>query len=182
MLVAGTMLALGLTTIIGLQTAQTAFADEEESDRPNPMSELVTAIADKFGLSADDVQQVFDEHRPQDTERPQHQNFEDRLTQAVSDGTLTQEQADKIIAKQKELQESRDSFQDMSDEEREATMTAHMDELKQWAADNGIPEEFLPFGPGGGPGGPGSNGPHGPGGPNGDRTPPTDQDTETTTE
>lgn len=79
----------------------------------------------------------------------------DRLAQAVKDGKLTQDQADKITAKLKELktqrEAERDSMKDKTDEERKTAMEAKKTELEKWAKDNNIPLEYLRSlgGPGG---------------------------------
>lgn len=114
-------LAVAATTI-GVTYAATNVTGEDA----NPMHTLVTAIATKFNLSETDVQQVFDEQHEQIM--AQHEQAQaDRLAQAVTDGELTQAQADLIIAKLAELKTNRP-------------------DLKQWASDNDIPLEYLPQG------------------------------------
>lgn len=115
----------------------------------NPMSNLVSAIAQKFNLNQNDVQQVFDDQHKQ-MEAQHAQMYADSLTKAVADGRLTQDQADKLIAKQKELESQREAnkadFQNKTESERQAEMQKHKDELNQWAKDNNIPQEYLPVG------------------------------------
>lgn len=69
------------------------------------------------------------------------------LEQAVKDGKLTQAQADLIKAKHQELRQSM-NLQGKTAAERQAALTAQADALKQWAKDNGIPEEYAQIGPG----------------------------------
>ncbi|MEK9143674.1 MAG: hypothetical protein AAB481_03535 [Patescibacteria group bacterium] len=57
----------------------------------------------KFGLSESDIQSVFDEARNERQTRMQTR-FDDKLSQAVKDGKLTEVQKQAILAKQKELQ------------------------------------------------------------------------------
>jgi hypothetical protein len=124
----------------------------------NPMSSLVSAIAAKFNLDTVDVQAVFDEQRA-NMEKGRQQMEADRLKQAVADGKLTQEQADKIIAKKAELEALHLSLEGKP-EERD-TLKAQMDTLKQWASDNNIPMEYIMFGGHGrGPGMRGHDGDH----------------------
>jgi hypothetical protein len=157
-----TMLA-ALAITLGLTAAGAGVIHAASgSDSNNPMSNLVNAIATKFNLNTSDVQQVFDEQHAQ-MEAQKQQNFKDRLAQAVTDGKLTQAQADLIIAKQQELQAQREanktSMQNMTQAERHATMQAQMTALKQWVADNNIPQQFMFFGGfGKGPGGHGMRG------------------------
>ncbi len=135
---------------IGLSAAGAGVIHAASSTaQTNPVSSLVTAISQKFNLKQSDVQQVFDQQRQQmDTQRQQAEK--DRLTQAVKDGKLTQDQADKISAKMIELQAQREAnknaFEGKTLAERQALIKTEMDSLKQWATDNKIPTEFLPLG------------------------------------
>ncbi len=118
----------------------------------NGSSDLVDKIATTFKLDKNEVQKVFDEDR-QAHQAEREQAMKDRLSQAVSDGTLTQEQADKITAKQTEMRAFRDTLKDKTDDERKAAMDSKREELKQWAKDNGISDEAARFlGPAGGHG------------------------------
>jgi len=164
--------------------------------KTNPMSGLVAVIAQKFNLNVSDVQAVFDEQKTKmgaeretnkaDMQAEMQQKFADELKQAVTDGKLTQAQADLILAKKAELDAQKPSInvapkdrtqtsktkEEMESEmkTRQAEMKAKQDALKQWATDNGIPEEYLRLlggecmGGHGGHGGPGGNGwfPEGP--------------------
>lgn len=136
------------------------YANSSATGIANPMSNLVTAIAQRFNLNVSDVQQVFDEQRAK-MEAQREQTFTDRINQAVTDGKLTQDQADKILAKKAELEAQRTSLEGKTEEERRTAMKGQTDALKQWVIDNNIPQEYLPFlgfgmGRGhGGPGGPG---------------------------
>lgn len=111
----------------------------------NPMSSLVNAIATKFNLSTTDVQAVFDEQRAQ-MEKEHEQAFADRLKQAVADGKITQDQADKITAKKAELESLRSSMEGKTEDEKRAAMKTQMDSLKNWATENNIPADFMMFG------------------------------------
>lgn len=161
-------------TAFAVLGAAYAIADTVESN--NPMSDLVNAIAERFNLNVSDVQSVFDEQRVKmeaqreeqrvQMEERRQQEFTNRLNQAVADGELTQDQADEILTKRAELETRKTNIESMTPEERQTVMKEEMDSLKQWATDNGIPEEYLPFlgfGMGrarhGGPGGPGFWGP-----------------------
>ncbi len=78
------------------------------------------------------------------------------LDQAVKDGKLTQAQEDQIIAKQAEVKTFMDSLKGKSAADRQAAMKKEQDSLKQWAASNDIPSQYiLPF-KGGMMGGPGN--------------------------
>jgi len=155
------------------------------------MSGLVAAIAQKFNLNQTEVQAVFDQQRGQWQEKRQEkaeqmknereQKFADYLAKLVSEGKITQTQANAISAKRAELAakipaqatQDKSDFRNMTADERKAAMEAKKAEtqaereaLKQWASDNSIPEEYVPMvglmggghGRGGGFGGPGFDG------------------------
>lgn len=144
-MVAAAAIALGLSAA-GVGVIHAA----NTTGQTNPISNLVTAIAQKFNLNQADVQQVFDQQRQQNQAEHQ-QRFADRLTQDVKDGKLTQAQADAITAKMAELQTQRQTdktaLQGKTQEERQAYFQQQVDALKQWATDNNIPAGYLPFGP-----------------------------------
>lgn len=164
--------ALAITTMLAGAGIGVSYA-ATTADTSGPMNNLVTAIASKFNLDQSEVQQVFDDTMKSQRDAmkaEQQQAAADRLAQAVTDGKLTQEQSDKITAKQAELEAERESItppdraemSNLSDEERQAkheemkaTMDAKQDELKQWAEENDVPEEYLHVEVGGkhGPGG-----------------------------
>ena len=135
-------LALVGTVLFG---AVNTFAQSAVSDQ-NSMSSLVQKIADKFGLNKDEVQAVFDQNR-QEHQAQMQTRFEDQLTQAVTDGKITEEQKQLILQKHKELQENRQSkmeeMKDMSVEERRTAMEKERQELENWAKENGIALKYL---------------------------------------
>lgn len=156
-----------------------AYVKANTSGISNPMSDLVSTIAQKFNLNTSDVQAVFDEQKTKmDTQREDQraqmgaksqEDFTSRINQAVTDGKLTQAQVDLILAKKAELlaqqEAQKASAETMTQEERQTareTMKTQMDSLKQWATDNNIPQEYIPFTGGGrghgGFGGPGGQG------------------------
>lgn len=156
LLIVGAVTTIGAAGLIG---SQAAFAATSTSGSTS----LVDKIAQKFNLNKADVQAVFDENRVEH-EAAEQSRVETKLNQAVTDGKLTTEQKDKILAKRKELQDAREAdkaaMQDKTPEERHTAMEAKRTELEQWAKDNNIPTEYLRFvaghgGRGHGPGGPG---------------------------
>jgi hypothetical protein len=115
---------------------------------PADPSSLVQKLAKKFNLKEADIQQVFNEditeHKTQ-----MHQRIEERLTQAVKDGELTEAQKQAIIAKQQELEKEfvahKDNFKDMAPEQRRAEMEKRHSELEAWAKANGLEGKFMMF-------------------------------------
>jgi hypothetical protein len=110
-------------------------------------SSLADEIASKFHLNKSDVQAVVDQHRAEHQAERQ-KKFEDRLDQAVTDGKLTGDQKDQILAKQTELKDYMDSIKDKSPQERHQLMKAKLGELKTWAKTNNIPPQYVRFAPG----------------------------------
>ena len=141
------------------------YADEIVG-KGNPMSGLVSAIAQKFNLNEADVQAVFDQQREQmqaqreqnrgQMETKRQERFEARLGELVSSGKLTQSQANAIKDKKAELEAQMEAtkpdFKNMTQEERKTAMKEQKTKmevervaLKQWASNNGIAEEYLPM-------------------------------------
>ncbi len=139
-----------------LLAGATAIHAQTSSTTDNPMTALATAIAQKFNLNATEVQTVLNETmEAQHTAREaqMQQEFAARLTQAVTDGKLTQAQADLITAKAAELKAAmeadRTADQSLTAEQRKAKMEERKTALTTWATTNGIPEEYLHFVKGG---------------------------------
>lgn len=128
-----------------------SYAAESTTENANPMGSLVTAIATKFNLEETEVQAVFNEQRNQ-MQGQREQVFVDRIAQAVTDGDLTQEQADQLQDKRTAIESLREGLTDATDEDRRAAMKDAMDDLRQWAIDNNIPREYVPMGGHGKPG------------------------------
>ncbi len=107
---------------------------------------IVTRIAQRFGLSETDVQKVFEEHR-QERHEEHAKIFEERLTQAVTDGKITEQQKQAILGKFKELHEQHtatmESFKDMTPQERRTAMEKKRIELESWAKEQGIDTTYL---------------------------------------
>ena len=153
--------AIVATLGMGAFGATSAFAATGSGEVHNPMRNLVSAIAEKFNLSESDVQAVFDEQRDAMQEKHQEKAAE-HLAKAVTDGKLTQAQADAITANMASQKTFFESLKDMTQEERQAALKTNAEAQKAWAESNDIPKEFAP---GHGPKGRGQGGMHrGPGG------------------
>lgn len=148
---AGIVTITGLTVASGLRVASAQSTDSTGGS-------IVDKIATTFNLNKDDVQKVFDQD--QDERKVEMEaKMEERLAAAVDDGSLTQDQADKIKAKREELKTFMDSLKDKSRDERHTATEAKRSELEQWAKDNDIPDKFARFIQGPGHGGRGFDGP-----------------------
>ena len=163
MLVGGAVLSVGAASIgsLGVASAATNPGDSGQSS-------VVDKLVAKFGLNKADVQKVFDEDRSAH-EAEREQKVKDKLAELVKEGKLTQDQADKLSAKAKELQTARqanrEAMKDKTKEERKAAMEKEREALKQWLSDNKIDQKYARFVMGGGHGGPEGHGGHGRGGP-----------------
>jgi hypothetical protein len=133
------LLATGATTIVGL--ASFAGVAAAATSGTSGQDTLVGKIATKFHLDKGEVQAVFDEDRSEH-EAKHAQKMEERLTQAVNDGKITAAQKDQIVAKHKEVKTYMESIKDKPIAERHELMKAKMDEVKQWAEDNGLSGYF----------------------------------------
>jgi hypothetical protein len=140
LLLAGVFATLG---VVSLASISTASADTNGST-------LAEKIAHKFNLKQDEVQKVLDENR-EEKDAEHRAKFEERLTTAVKDGKLTEDQKTKILAKISELeqerQQDRDKVKAMSEEDRHTFMKQKRDALDEWAQQNNIPKEYLRMGP-----------------------------------
>lgn len=104
---------------------------------------LAERIASKFNLSQDDVQAVIDEDREaRQAEREAEQK--EKLAEAVTNGKLTQEQADHITSVLDEIKILRGDtgMKDLSDEIKDQ-IKEKMDTLRDWADDNNIDKQYV---------------------------------------
>lgn len=119
---------------------------------------IISKIAQKFGLKEADVKAVFDEEFTARKAEMQAKASE-RLTQLVTDGKITEAQKQLIVAKQQEMQTARatemESMKEKTPEERKTLMDQKRTELEAWVKANGIDAQYLmPMGRGmGGRGG-----------------------------
>lgn len=128
--------------IIGSVLASSNFVSAQESTSANS---LVAAIASKFNLNQADVQAVFDEQREKHHEEMEAK-LEARLTQAVTEGKITEAQKQAILAKHEEMRNNRpdrSGLQNMSSEERQSQMEARRSEMKAWLSQNGLSQEVF---------------------------------------
>lgn len=137
-----TLIALGVITGAGLIMVPKASAAETNNYPP-----LVQTIMEKLGLKESEVAPIVEQYR---NER-QSERLESRKTWIsglVSQGKLTQEQADKYLAKVQEWQNTAkpENWYSMTQQERRDYMESHREEMQQWFKDNGIDESLMRFG------------------------------------
>lgn len=153
---AGIVAATGAAGLTGLAVANAATGNTGHDH----MSSLVDALASKFNLNKSDVKAVFDTNREQ-MQAQHEQEIKDQAAQLVKDGKLTQAQADALSAKRAELQKEREANraadQDLTRDQRKATMDERRTALEAWLKEQGIDAQYrylLMGGRGHGPGGP----------------------------
>lgn len=138
LVIAGALMTAGLG---GLAITQAVGATAD----PTGHQSLVDKISSKFNLDKNEVQKVFEEDR-QALEATMQARLEERLKQAVEEGKITQELADQLLAKHKEMHAYRESIKDKPAEERHALMKAKTEEMAQWLKDNNIDKSLMRMG------------------------------------
>lgn len=107
--------------------------------------DLIKKIAGKFNLKEGDVSSVFNEfHNDRQAER--QREIEDKLSQAVKDGKITEAQKQAILKHHGEIRNSNPNpgkFRNLTREQKQEKMQAKREEMKTWAADNGLNLETL---------------------------------------
>lgn len=135
--------------LVGIAATGVSAVYAQTTNAEAPMTSLVQKIATRFNLNQADVQAVFDEQH-KEMQAKHEARFEDRLTQAVKNGKITETQKQAIIAKEKELQAQREankeSFKNMSEEERKTVREKERAALEQWSKENNIDLKYLHFG------------------------------------
>ncbi len=120
-----TIIMMTLLTV-GIYGTSQVLADDLGTYPP-----IVQRIADKFGLNISDVEEVFNQEMDE-RHLVLRQNIEDRLSQAVADGKLTEEQKQALLAKRDEMEA-----------EREANRLDRREEMQKWFSEQGIDPEVL---------------------------------------
>ncbi len=138
---AGLVLLTGVTLVVPVKSQAfwpfDLLSKDGITQTANQFSPLVQKLVDKFGLNPTEVQQVVDEER-QERQEQMDTKLNEKLTQLVSEGKLTEEKKQAIIAKHEQMQAKHDELKDLSPEERREKMQAWSEEMKRWAEDQGI--------------------------------------------
>lgn len=150
-----TILAGATMTFLGLGAVGAANA--ATNDTASTGTSLIDKIATTFHVDRSQVAALFAADR-QEHEAQMQADQAARLAQAVTDGKLTQAQADHITNAQKEIQSLRDKSEPGQETAAQRTeMKAKMDALRSWATTNNVDEQYI----GGGHGGPDGGSPDG---------------------
>lgn len=131
------VLGLATAATVGFSTVTQAQAQGPE----NGQQGLMQRIAQHFNLNQDEVEQVFAEDRQERQKQRQQemqQRFEENLSTAVSEGRLTEEQKQAVLAKHQEIQAKMEELKDLDPEERREQVQAVHQEMQDWAEGQGI--------------------------------------------
>jgi hypothetical protein len=130
-------------------TATFAYAQTTgNTHNGNFFSNLITSIAQKFGLDQNQVQTVANQVKSQNQAQRQ-QNFQNRentrLDKLVQQGKITSAQEQQIKDELAKLQSEYpiSSFKGMTADQRKATMQKMQDEVNAWSTSTGISKQYL---------------------------------------
>ncbi len=144
----GILAAVAISTI-GAGAMGTATFAQSVSDA-GEMPEFVQRLAERFNLDVTEVQEVFTEFKAEhkaEAQAKQAEKQQERFDEAVTNGDLTTSQVQLIENKRAELkasfEENRDTFKDLSEEERKALKESTRSEVEAWAEANGIDAKWL---------------------------------------
>lgn len=132
LILGGSLVAIAVSTLgIGaVSAAQNSNKDD-----------LASKIASRFNLNKDDVQSVFDENRAEH-DQARKAKLENRLTKAVRNGKLTEDQKTNILTRVDENKAFFESLKDMEPAERKTALDNHKKEMEAWAKENGIDNKW----------------------------------------
>lgn len=126
--------SLALIAFVGIGSNFVKTAHAEENRKLSPM---LQGLVEKFNLNESEVATFVNDQR--DANRAQVEADKlDRLNTAVSEGKLTEDQKNALLAKQEENKANRESMQELTREERDTKIKENRDAMKTWAEDNGI--------------------------------------------
>jgi DNA primase len=138
-------LALGTGALVIGSSQVSAWMGNGQGNR----DQMVQQLAERFGLNEDEVQSFMEEKRAEHMQQNQEQRqteFEERLSTAVTDGKITEEQKQVILDKHAQMQaqfEANKEDRQAAREERQAERESHHQEMEAWAEENGIDMEVI---------------------------------------
>lgn len=138
-----------LVILIGaLAGAPSTYAQQPGIQHEHFFQELIETIAQKFGLSTDQVRSVVSDYQTQQKQKMQQnmqQRQEDRLSQLVKDGKITDAQKKAILDELAALKSkyNKDNFKNETSDQRKQQFQAMQDEIKSWATSQGIDPSYV---------------------------------------
>lgn len=140
---------LSLLLLIGAYSVNAATTATTQQYPP-----VIEKLIKKFNLDRTEVDKAFEEfHKERQVE---HRAFlEERLDQAVKDGTITKAQKEAILKKMDEMKAKIEDInnQKLTAQERQAAMQKLHADMQAWANENGLDKKLHLFGRGGFKGG-----------------------------
>lgn len=131
------LLAVGVLTASVVGGGAFALSASAQSSHSN--DSLAGKIAQKFNLNEDEVKQAISEHRQE--HRAEH--IDNKLTKAVEDGKLTEDQKTKVKEYLEANKPNFDELKDQTHEERHDSMEKFREEFNKWAQGNDIDPDVL---------------------------------------
>src|SRR3989344_6193917 len=131
--------AMLLTGVLAFGTLGVTLASAQTAASYPP---IVQKIADRFGLDAKEVIQVFQEAHDEHQAEMEAQMLE-RLDDAVAEGTITQEQRDALFDKHEEMLAKLERLGDLEPEERRAEAAKVHKEFKAWIEEQNIDSDHF---------------------------------------
>lgn len=134
---------IAAAVIIGVGTFGVSSVFAQDTTNAHPMDSLVQKIASKFNLKQNDVQAVFDEVRTERQKVMQTAN-EERLSQLVKEGKITEAQKQLLLQKHTEMQgKMGERMRNLSPDEKQSQRNAKRAEMETWAKENNIDVQYL---------------------------------------
>jgi cytidylate kinase len=137
--------AVAVLTILGSLT----FAGTTMAQTADGKASMITRLSQKLGVPEAQVKSAFDQMHTEHAAEMKA-NMETKLSALVADGKITEAQKTAILAKMEEFrtkrEQSRESFQNLTREERKEKMETEKAELEAWAKSQNIDLSILPFG------------------------------------
>lgn len=132
--------------IIGMAVVASSDALAHGGSYMNGYSSIVEKLVQKFGLNQTEVEAVFDEARKEHQDQMKA-NFEQRLSQAVNNGEISEAQKQAILEKHEELikkhEENWQNKQNLTKEQMMELKSKEREELKSWVEQNGIDLKYF---------------------------------------
>jgi hypothetical protein len=116
---------------------------------------IVEKIAEAFDLDPAEVNEVFEAEK-KEMEAKRQAQYEKRLAEAVTAGTITEAQKTAILEETAAIRTKMETIKDLDKDEQKTKMDSLRTEIQTWIKNNGLEEKqnLLEFGAfGGGPGG-----------------------------
>jgi hypothetical protein len=134
--------AVALGAVVSFVGADVVSAEETDQGPER----MIERLAERFGLNQDEVKSFFESER-EASQAKRQAALEERLSEAVSEGRLSEEQKQLILDKREELraerEANRESYRDMDRDERREERKSRRDALQAWAEENGIDMRYL---------------------------------------